>query len=58
MEATFDSRSTDFLKYAFDSFPNRDYLISFNKRVLAVDLYSPLQEINFLRHYYKSLISK
>ena len=27
MEATFDSRSTDFLKYAFDAFPNRDYLI-------------------------------
>ena len=27
MEATFDSRSTDFLKYAFEAFPNRDYLI-------------------------------
>lgn len=27
MEAAFDSRSTDFLKYAFDAFPDRDYLI-------------------------------
>lgn len=27
MEATFDSRSTDFLKYAFDEYPDRDYLI-------------------------------
>jgi len=27
MEAAFDSRSKDFLKYAFDRFPDRDYLI-------------------------------
>jgi hypothetical protein len=27
MEARFDSRSKDFLQYAFDLFPNRDYLI-------------------------------
>ena len=27
MEAAFDSRSADFLKYAFDEFPDRDYLI-------------------------------
>jgi len=27
MEAAFDSRSKDFLKYAFDEFPDRDYLI-------------------------------
>ena len=27
MEAEFDSRSKDFLKYAFDLFPDRDYLI-------------------------------
>lgn len=27
MEAAFDSRSKDFLKYAFDCFPDRDYLI-------------------------------
>lgn len=27
MEAAFDSRSTDFLKYAFDEFPDRDYLV-------------------------------
>jgi len=27
MEAAFDSRSTDFLKYAFDEFQGRDYLI-------------------------------
>lgn len=27
MEAAFDSRSTDFLKYAFDEYPERDYLI-------------------------------
>lgn len=27
MEAAFDSRSSDFLKYAFDCFPDRDYLI-------------------------------
>ena len=27
MEAAFDSRSTDFLKYAFDEYPDRDYLI-------------------------------
>jgi hypothetical protein len=27
MEAAFDSRSKDFLKYAFDQFPDRDYLI-------------------------------
>ena len=27
MEAAVDSRSVDFLKYAFDLFPNRDYLI-------------------------------
>lgn len=27
MESTFDSRSKDFLKYAFDLFPDRDYLI-------------------------------
>jgi hypothetical protein len=27
MEAAFDSRSKDFLKYAFDMFPDRDYLI-------------------------------
>ena len=27
MEAAFDSRSKDFLKYAFDLFPDRDYLI-------------------------------
>lgn len=27
MEAAFDSRSADFLKYAFDVFPDRDYLI-------------------------------
>lgn len=27
MEAAFDSRSKDFLKYAFDLFPDRDYLV-------------------------------
>jgi hypothetical protein len=27
MESAFDSRSKDFLKYAFDLFPDRDYLI-------------------------------
>jgi hypothetical protein len=27
MEAAFDSRSKDFLQYAFDLFPDRDYLI-------------------------------
>jgi len=27
MEAAFDSRSQDFLKYAFESYPDRDYLI-------------------------------
>ena len=27
MEAAFDSRSTDFLKYAFDEYPEKDYLI-------------------------------
>jgi hypothetical protein len=27
MEAAFDSRSQDFLKYAFDIFPDREYLI-------------------------------
>jgi len=27
MEAAFDSRSQDFLKYAFDAYPDRDYLI-------------------------------
>jgi hypothetical protein len=27
MEAAFDSRSKDMLKYAFDLFPDRDYLI-------------------------------
>ena len=27
MESTFDSRSKDFLKYAFDLLPDRDYLI-------------------------------
>jgi hypothetical protein len=27
MEAAFDSRATDFLKYAFDEYPERDYLI-------------------------------
>lgn len=27
MEAAFDSRSKDFLKYAFEAFPDRDYLI-------------------------------
>lgn len=27
MEAAFDSRSTDFLKYAFDEYKERDYLI-------------------------------
>jgi hypothetical protein len=27
MEAAFDSRSTDFLKHAFDEYPDRDYLI-------------------------------
>lgn len=27
MEAAFDSRSTDFLKHAFDEFPDRDYLV-------------------------------
>jgi hypothetical protein len=27
MEAAFDSRSTDFLRYAFDQYPDRDYLI-------------------------------
>lgn len=27
MEAAFDSRSKDFLKHAFDRFPDRDYLI-------------------------------
>lgn len=27
MEAAFDSRSTDFLKHAFDLYPNREYLI-------------------------------
>jgi len=27
MEAAFDSRSTDFLKYAFDEYPDKDYLI-------------------------------
>lgn len=27
MEAAFDSRSKDFLKYAFECFPDRDYLI-------------------------------
>jgi hypothetical protein len=27
MEAAFDSRSQDFLKYAFDLFPEREYLI-------------------------------
>lgn len=27
MEAAFDSRSQDFLKYAFEMFPDREYLI-------------------------------
>jgi hypothetical protein len=27
VEAAFDSRSKDFLKHAFDRFPDRDYLI-------------------------------
>jgi hypothetical protein len=27
MEAAFDSRSTDFLKHAFDLYPDREYLI-------------------------------
>lgn len=27
MESIFDCRSKDFLKYAFDLFPDRDYLI-------------------------------
>ena len=27
MEAAFDSQSKEFLKYAFDLFPDRDYLI-------------------------------
>ena len=27
MEAAFDSRSKDFLKYAFDCYSDRDYLI-------------------------------
>lgn len=27
MEAAFDSRSTDFLKHAFDLYPNREYLV-------------------------------
>ena len=27
MEAAFDSRSIDFLKYAFEEYPDRDYLI-------------------------------
>lgn len=27
MEAAFDSRSKDFLKYAFELFPDRDYLV-------------------------------
>ena len=27
MEAAFDSRSKDFLKYAFDEYPERDYLM-------------------------------
>lgn len=27
IEAAFDSRSRDFLKYAFDLYPDRDYLI-------------------------------
>lgn len=27
MEAAFDSRSGDFLRYAFDQYPDRDYLI-------------------------------
>jgi len=27
MEAAFDSRSKDFLKYAFDEYPDRDYLM-------------------------------
>lgn len=27
MEAAFDSRSQDFLKYAFEAFPDREYLI-------------------------------
>ena len=27
MEAAFDSRSQDFLKYAFEAYPERDYLI-------------------------------
>jgi hypothetical protein len=27
MEAAFDCRSKDFLKYAFEEFPDRDYLI-------------------------------
>ena len=27
MEAAFDSRSKDFLKYAFEQFPDRDYMI-------------------------------
>jgi len=27
MESAFDSRSKDFLKYAFELFPERDYLV-------------------------------
>ena len=35
MEAEFDSRSKDFLKYAFDLFPDRDYLIVTQPHTIA-----------------------
>ena len=35
MESAFDSRSKDFLKYAFDLFPDRDYLIVTQPHTIA-----------------------
>ena len=35
MEAAFDSRSKDFLKYAFEKFPDRDYLIVTQPHTIA-----------------------
>lgn len=35
MEAAFDSRAKDFLKYAFDLFPDRDYLIVTQPHTIA-----------------------
>jgi hypothetical protein len=35
MESMFDNRSKDFLKYAFDMFPDRDYLIVTQPHTIA-----------------------